>query len=79
MQKTLGELVDALSIVNLKLWHLEDRARDKTLPDADRLQASDVVRELNAERNQLIEAIDDLIPSGRKFRKHPVYEGEPIR
>ena len=52
--------MDKLSVANLRLWHLEDRRRDKTVPDAERLKAADTVSVVNAERNALIDEIDAL-------------------
>ncbi len=59
--ETLGSLTDKLTIANVRLWHLEDRRRDRSLPDSDRLKAADMVSTVNAERNALIEEIDALL------------------
>jgi hypothetical protein len=53
-------LTDKLTIANVRLWHLEDRRRDRSLPDSERLKAADMVSTVNAERNALIEEIDAL-------------------
>lgn len=58
--ETLGSLVDKLTIANCRLWHLEDRRRDKSLPDTERLKAADLVAVVNGERNSLIDEIDRL-------------------
>lgn len=58
--ETLGSLVDKLTIANVRLWHLEDRRRDKSLPDADRLKAADAVAVVNAQRSALVDEIDQL-------------------
>lgn len=58
MEITLGNLIDGLSIVNLRIWNLEDLKRD---PDADDKTIADATRKvniLNVQRNELIEAID---------------------
>jgi len=78
MKKSLGELVDELAITNLKMWHLEDRRRDTTLPDSERLKAADALSPLNAKRHRLMEAIDALVPQEDAHQKVPVYEGEPV-
>ena len=59
--ETLGSLVDKLTIVNIRLWHLEDRRRDRTLVDAERLRAADMVSDANAQRNALIDELDQLL------------------
>lgn len=58
--ETLGSLIDKLSIANCRLWALEDRRRDRRLSDAERLEAADMVASVNAQRNSLIDEIDQL-------------------
>jgi hypothetical protein len=82
MAETLGSLVDKLTIVNIRLWHLEDDRRDKNRPDIERLRAADMVTNVNAQRNDLIDEIDlylqDAInnPNQKKlvWRKHKLYD-----
>lgn len=59
--ETIGSLVDKLSIANIRLWHLEDKRRDLSLSDKDRLEAADMVSIVNKERNSLIDEIDVLL------------------
>lgn len=59
--ETLGSLVDKLAIINIRLWHLEERRRDRTLADADRLSAADMIADANVQRNALIDEIDSLV------------------
>jgi hypothetical protein len=59
--ETIGSLVDKLSIANIRLWHLEDKRRDLSLSDKDRLEAADMVSVVNKERNGLIDEIDVLL------------------
>lgn len=56
--ETLGTLVDKLSIVNLKLWHQEDRARD--FADDDKILATckRKIDVLNIQRNDLMAEVD---------------------
>jgi hypothetical protein len=61
MAETLGSLVDKLTVANLRLWHLEDRRRDRSLADADRLAAADAVAVVNGQRNDLIDEIDRFL------------------
>ena len=60
MAETLGSLVDKLTIANVRLWHLEEIRRDRSLPDVKRLQAADSVAVVNAQRNRLIDEIDQF-------------------
>lgn len=58
MAETLGSLVDKLSVANIRLWHLEDRRRNKNFPDPQRLAAADAVSLVNKQRNDLMDEID---------------------
>ena len=73
--ETLGSLIDKLSVANIRLWHLEDIRRDKSLPDADRLKAADTVASVNSQRNDLIDEIDAMAAKGdfKEFKKHKLY------
>lgn len=56
----LGDLIDKLCIVNLKIWHLEDVKRDSN----DDHKVADACRKtnvLNTQRNELMEEIDNLM------------------
>ena len=67
--ETLGSLIDKLTIANVRLWHLEDTRRDKSLSDAKRLAAADAVATVNLQRNELVDEIDQLLAdavSGKK-------------
>jgi len=57
--KTLGALVDKLAKANYGLWHSQDlsSARD----DHEDAETMRMTMQLNKERNNLIEAIDDHI------------------
>ncbi|MFO8055875.1 MAG: DUF4254 domain-containing protein [bacterium] len=61
MAETLGSLIDKLTIANIRLWHLEDVRRDRNLPDEDRLAAADAISEVNKQRNDLIDEIDEFL------------------
>lgn len=61
MAETLGSLIDKLTICNIRLWHLEDVRRDRTLTDAERLKAADAVSVVNSQRNDLMDEIDNFL------------------
>jgi hypothetical protein len=71
--ETLGSLVDKLSIANIRLWHLEDRRRDKTLLDEERLKAADTVSIVNGERNSLMDEIDIILDKSINNKKAPIF------
>lgn len=55
MKKTLGTLIDELSITNIKIYHLVDKVQrnEHTLEEAKKIQ------DLNAYRTQLANAINE--------------------
>lgn len=79
--ETLGSLSDKLSVANLRLWMLEDKRRDLSLPDSERLKAADTVSAVNQQRNDLIDEIDQLHDTAVKrgeaprMPKHKIYKG----
>lgn len=54
MNKTIGELIDGLGIVNIKIFHLVDKVQrnEHTLEDAKKIQ------DLNTLRSQYTNAIN---------------------
>ena len=57
---TIGSLIDKLSIVNIRIWMLEDIKRTSK----DDSKVADATRKtnlLNQQRNDLVQEIDDLI------------------
>ncbi|WP_321376965.1 DUF4254 domain-containing protein [Trichococcus shcherbakoviae] len=70
--ETLGSLVDKLTIANIRLWHLEDKRRNQSLPDDERLNAADAVSVVNSERNALIDEIDRMANNAVKTNVFPV-------
>jgi hypothetical protein len=58
---TIGNLIDKLTIVNLKIWHLEDLKREPTKTDKQVADATRATNVLNVQRNDLIQEIDEMI------------------
>jgi len=61
MNVSFGNLVDQLTIVNLKIWHLEELKRDKTKTDKDIADATRKTNTLNTQRNDLIQELDEML------------------
>jgi hypothetical protein len=59
MKVTIGNLIDQLSIVNIKIWMAEDIKRDPKATDADMAKATRTTNIANQQRNDLIQAIDE--------------------
>lgn len=67
--QTIGSVIDQLNIVNIKIWHWIEKEMDKSLPDKERIEASDKVVDLNKQRNELIDELDILINEAIKNEK----------
>lgn len=87
--QTLGSLFDQLSIINQRLWHLEEiRHPESGKADQERLIASDKICIVNKQRAFIIEEIDSLIsqiltdPSKhrelRQFKDYKEFNGGKI-
>lgn len=66
---TVGNLIDKLTIANIRMWMAEDIKRDPSATDKQIADATRVTNVTNVHRTDLIqeidEAINDLIVSGR--------------
>lgn len=63
MADTIGDLIDKLTIANIRLWHLEDSRRDFcnkviNLSDQELNELLIKVNKTNRERNNLIDQIN---------------------
>lgn len=61
MEISLGNLMDALSVCNMKIWTNEDKKRDPDATDKEIASATRSTNILNTQRNDLIQAIDEKI------------------
>lgn len=69
MEVTIGNMYDQLSIVNIKIFMLEDQKRDNSANDKMVADATRRTNELNVQRNFLISEIDlalNKIASGKQ-------------
>lgn len=55
---TIARDIDALSIVNIKIFMLENIKRDSNASDSQVAEATRKTNNLNSERNALIDSID---------------------
>lgn len=58
MKITIGNLVDQLSIINIRIWMSEDVKRKSDATDKQVADACRITNIANKQRNELIEAID---------------------
>ncbi len=71
MAETVGSLVDKISIMNLKLWHLEDEARRTDVDDSHIAEVKRRIDVANLQRNDLIEELDVLMADFLTGEKAP--------
>ena len=72
MAETVGSLVDKLSIVELKIYHMQEQAEREDASDDFRAQCRDRLSVLRRQRDDLAEELTDLlaaIASGRVVPK----------
>ena len=58
MEITIGNLIDQLSIINQRIWMLEDCRRNENSSDKKIAEVAKKINIANTLRNDLIEAID---------------------
>lgn len=61
MQMTIGQMCDQLSIVNIKIFTLENIKRDSSSDDKSIADATRKTNDLNVQRSAIIEAIDHAL------------------
>ena len=59
--ETIGNLIDKLSVVNIRIWTAEDIKRDKSVGDEKIADACRVTNVANTQRNDLIQEIDEKL------------------
>lgn len=59
--ETIGNLIDKLTIVNIRIWTAEDIKRDIKATDKQISDATKITNISNSQRNDLIQEIDERI------------------
>ena len=59
--ETIGNLMDKLSVVNIRIWMAEDIKRNKNASDKEIADATRLTNIANQQRNDLIQEIDEKI------------------
>ena len=59
--ETIGNLIDKLTVTNIRIWMAEDIKRNVNAPDSDTVKATKVTNIANQQRNDLIQEIDEMI------------------
>lgn len=58
---TIGNLIDKLTVVNIRIWTCEDVKRDQSATDSQIAQATKITNIANQHRNDLIQEIDEKL------------------
>jgi uncharacterized hydantoinase/oxoprolinase family protein len=58
---TIGNLIDKLTIVNIRIWMAEDIKRNSDASDTEIANATKLTNIANQQRNDLIQEIDEKI------------------
>jgi hypothetical protein len=59
--ETIGNLIDKLTITNIRIWMAEDIKRNFNSSDSDIAKATKLTNICNSQRNDLIQEIDEKI------------------
>ena len=59
--ETIGNLIDKLSIVNIRIWMAEDIKRNSNATDKQIADATRLTNTCNSQRNDLIQEIDEML------------------
>lgn len=59
--ETVGNLIDKLTVTNIRIWMAEDIKRKKDATDSEIASATKLTNIANQQRNDLIQEIDEMI------------------
>lgn len=59
--ETIGNLIDKLTVTNIRIWMAEDIKRKPDASDSEIANATKVTNIANQQRNDLIQEIDEMI------------------
>jgi hypothetical protein len=59
--ETIGNLIDKLTVVNIRIWTCEDIKRNPQATDCEIAKATKITNVANQQRNDLIQEIDQEI------------------
>jgi uncharacterized protein YpiB (UPF0302 family) len=76
MKVTIGNLVDMLSIENIRIWMAEDIKRKKGASDKELADATRITNVANVRRNKIVQAIDEALGIENKQGDTKIYGKE---
>lgn len=72
--ETIGNLIDKLTICNLRIWAAEDIKRDANASDKVIAHATKITNVCNQQRNDLIQEIDEKMNEIAEGKKQKLYK-----
>jgi len=74
MKISIANLIDSLSIVNIKIWMAEDIKRNPNATDKEIADATKITNVANQQRNDLIQEIDESLNCIAKGEVQKLYK-----
>ena len=74
MKITIGNLIDQLTIANIRIWMAEDIKRDPRATDKQLADATRVTNVANQQRTDLIQAIDEGLNEVARGESQKLYK-----
>jgi len=71
---TIGNLIDQLTIANIRIWFAENTKRDSNATDKQLADVTRVTNVANQQRNDLIQAIDEGLNETALGTQQKLYE-----
>jgi hypothetical protein len=59
--ETIGNLIDKLTVTNIRIWMAEDVKRNPNATDSEIAKMTKITNVANQQRNDLIQEIDELL------------------
>ena len=79
MKVTLGNLIDQLTIANVRIWMAENIKRDSKSTDAQVAAAARITNTTNQLRNDLIQAIDEGLNEMAEGKTQKLYRQGSVK
>lgn len=70
---TIGQLCDSLSIINIKIFMLEDVKRDEKATDSEIASATKSTNKLNSQRSEIIDELDQAMNKIAEGQKQKLF------
>lgn len=74
MEVTIGNLIDKLSVVNIRIWMAENIKRNPASTDQMVANAARITNKANQQRNEIIEEIDKFFGKDTGQGSMKIYE-----